>query len=158
MQNATRHTVTQLLGELRGGRRQAFDDLFPLVYEELRALAHRQRRKWKGNETLNTTALVHEAYLKLVQQQNARWETEAHFLATAAKAIRHILMNYARDSQAKKRGGEWKRESLRNVEDAKQRLREKAREVGCDDYETKPIDFARLLEKMSNLLHWDTEK
>ncbi len=118
MQNATRHTVTQLLGEPRGGRRQAFDDLFPLVYEELRALAHRQRRKWKGNETLNTTALVHEAYLKLVQQQDARWETEAHFLATAAKAIRHILMNYARDRQAKKRGGEWKRESLRNVEDA----------------------------------------
>ena len=118
MHNASGHTITQLLGELRGGRRQAFDDLFPLVYEELRALAHRQRRKWQGNETLNTTALVHEAYLKLVQQEDAAWETEAHFLATAAKAIRHILINYARDHQAKKRGGEWKRESMQKIDEA----------------------------------------
>ena len=80
MHIATRHTVTQLLGELRGGRRQAFDDLFPLVYEELRALAHRQHRKWIGNETLNTTALVHEAYLKFVQQQDASWETPEAWL------------------------------------------------------------------------------
>lgn len=105
MPHRDQKTVTRLLDELRSGRREAYDELFPLVYEELRALAHRQRRKWRGNDTLNTTALVHEAYLKLVSQSTADWETEAHFLAAAGKAIRHILINYARDQQAKKRGG-----------------------------------------------------
>lgn len=109
-------TVTKLLRELRNGRRDAYDELFPIVYAELRALAHRQRVKWRGNETLNTTALVHEAYLKLADHRTADWETEAHFLAAAGRAVRHILINYARDQQAQKRGGEFRRESLSDVE------------------------------------------
>ena len=109
-------TVTRLLRELREGRRDAYDELFPVVYDELRALAHRQRRKWRGNDTLNTTALVHEAYLKLVGQTTADWETEAHFLAAAGRAVRHILINYARDQQTQKRGGGYRRESLSDVE------------------------------------------
>lgn len=116
MPHSKKNTVTSLLRELRDGRRDAYEELFPLVYEELRALAHRQRRKWRGNETLNTTALVHEAYLKLVAQPAANWETEAHFLAAAGRAVRHILINYARDQQAQKRGGGFRRKSLSEVD------------------------------------------
>lgn len=94
---------------MRDGRRDALDKLFPLVYEELRELAHRQRRSWQGDDTLNTTALVHEAYLKLVGHDHAGWATEAHFLAVASRAIRQILINYARDRRAQKRGGGWRR-------------------------------------------------
>ena len=107
-----RDSVARLLGDLRDGRREALEQLFPLVYDELRELAHRQRRGWQGDETLNTTALVHEAYLKLVDQRRTSWDTEAHFLAAAARAIRHILINYARDRRAQKRGGAWRRVSL----------------------------------------------
>jgi len=109
-------TVTQLLHELRAGRRSAFDELFPHVYRELRELARRQRHSWQGNETLNTTALVHEAYLKLVRQQDATWESEAHFLAAGARAIRHLLINYARDRRAQKRGGGLRRVSWNELE------------------------------------------
>ena len=112
MEHASRNEVTQLLEALQGGDSAAFDALFPLVYEELRALAHRQRQRWQGDETLDTTALVHEAYLKLVDQSRASWESRAHILATAAKAMRHILTNYARDRRAQKRGGNQPRVSL----------------------------------------------
>jgi RNA polymerase sigma factor (TIGR02999 family) len=105
-------SVERLLEDLRRGRREALDELFPLVYDELRELAHRQRATWRGDDTLNTTALVHEAYLKLVDQRRATWESEAHFLAAAARAIRHVLINYARDRRARKRGGGWQRVSL----------------------------------------------
>lgn len=105
MTHTSQETVTRLLGELRKGNREAFDDLFPLVYDALRELAHRQRQRWQGDETLNTTALVHEAYLKLVDQSKAEWETRAHFFAAAAKAMRHILINYARSRRTQKRGG-----------------------------------------------------
>jgi RNA polymerase sigma factor (TIGR02999 family) len=107
-----RESVARLLGDLREGRREALEELFPLVYEELHELAHRQRRSWQGEETLNTTALVHEAYLKLVHQSRATWDSEAHFLAAAARAIRHILVNYARERRTQKRGGGWQRVSL----------------------------------------------
>ncbi len=110
--------VAALLGELRAGRRDALDRLVPLVYDELHELAHRRRRAWRGDHTLDTTALVHEAYLKLVDQRRASWETEAHFLAAASQAIRHILINYARDRRTQKRGGGWQRVSLSRAVDA----------------------------------------
>src|SRR5690606_31804011 len=84
---------------------------FPLVYAELRALAHRQRQRWHGDETLGTTALVHEAYLKLVGQQRLGARSRAHFLAIAAKAMRHILSNYAEARRRLKRGGDLQRVS-----------------------------------------------
>jgi RNA polymerase sigma factor (TIGR02999 family) len=99
-------TITRLLGELQVGRREALTELFPLIYDELRLLAHRQRQRWQGNPTLDTTALVHEVYLKLVDQARVNAASRAHFLAVAAKAMRHILCNYARDQSRKKRGGE----------------------------------------------------
>lgn len=94
-----------LVEALTAGDRKALDDLFPLVYEELSRLAHRQRRRWDGNLTLTTTALVHEAYLKLAGQRQLPTESRSHFLGIAAKAMRHILCNYARDRSRKKRGG-----------------------------------------------------
>lgn len=107
--------VTRLLDALQRGDRAALDRLFPLVYEELRAVAHGQRQRWHGDHTLDTTALVHEAYLKLVDQSRASWESRVHFLATAAKAMRHILINYARDRRAEKRGGDQPKLSLEEV-------------------------------------------
>jgi RNA polymerase sigma factor (TIGR02999 family) len=98
-------TVTRLLADLEGGRREALDELLPLVYAELHAQARRQRGRWRGDPTLDTTALVHEAYLKLVGQERVAARSRAHFLGLAAKAMRHILCNYARDRQRKKRGG-----------------------------------------------------
>jgi RNA polymerase sigma factor (TIGR02999 family) len=107
-----RLTVDRLLAELRDGRREALDEIFRLVYDELHVLAHRQRGTWNGNDTLNTTALVHEAYLKLVDQRHTSWESEDHFLAAASRAIRHVLINYARDQKAGKRGGGWQQVTL----------------------------------------------
>jgi RNA polymerase sigma factor (TIGR02999 family) len=98
-------TVTRLLRQLEAGDRGAFDELFPLVYDDLHQAAERQRRHWEGDETLNTTALVHEAYLRLVDQSAPPWQNRAHFLAVAATAMRQILINYARRQSAAKRGG-----------------------------------------------------
>ena len=105
MADATRTRVTQLLADMPQGRASAVDELFDLLYAELRAIAHRQRRRWRGDDTLQTTALVHEAFLKLVDQGRVAAENRAHFLAIASRAMRHILCNYARDRRAQKRGG-----------------------------------------------------
>lgn len=97
--------ITGLLKAVAGGDREALNALLPLVYDELTLLAHRQRLKWHGDLTLTTTALVHEAYLKLADQKRLPAESRAHFLAVASKAMRHILCNYARDRRRQKRGG-----------------------------------------------------
>ena len=110
--------VTRLLRELSGGNRQAFAELLPLVYEELHQIAARQRGSWIGNETLNTTALVHEAYLRLVDQTAPQWHSHPHFLAVASKAMRQILINYAKRNRAAKRGGATRRVPLHEVESA----------------------------------------
>lgn len=104
--------VTSLPAELGGGGRSAVDELFALAYEELHVLASRQRRRWQGDHTLNTTALVHEAYVKLVGQKRIAVEGRAHFLALASTAMRHILCNHARAAGARKRGGDLERMSL----------------------------------------------
>ena len=101
----SQRTVTRLLRDLESGDRGAFDELLPLVYGQLHQAAERQRRRWHGDETLNTTALVHEAYLRLVDQTAPSWQNRAHFLAVASRAMRQILINYAKARQAAKRGG-----------------------------------------------------
>lgn len=88
-----------------GGDHDVLRALLPLVYDELMVLAHRQRAKWDGDLTLNTTALVHEAYLKLARQNQVPAANRTHFLAVAAMAMRQILCNYARDRRRLKRGG-----------------------------------------------------
>ena len=98
-------SLAGLLEGLARGDREALDALFPLVYGELTRLAHRHRQRWEGDLTLNTTALVHEAYLKLAGQRRLPMQSRAHFLAIAAKAMRHILCNHARDRHRLKCGG-----------------------------------------------------
>lgn len=98
-------SITELLHAMRGGDDAALAALFPLVYDELRSVARQQRRAWRGDMTLDTTALVHETYLKLVDQKRIAAENRAHFLALAAKAMRHILCNYSASRRRLKRGG-----------------------------------------------------
>ena len=94
-----------LLDELRNSRRDALDRLLPVVYEELRAIAHRHLAKHGPGGSLATTGLVHEAYLKLVDQSQAEWRDRAHFLALSSLAMRHVLVDQARARAALKRGG-----------------------------------------------------
>ena len=98
-------TDTGLLEAVERGDAAALTALFSLVYSELSMLAHQQRRRWNGNITLDTAALVHEVYLKMAGQHRPASRSRAHFFAVAAKAMRHILCNYARDRGRKKRGG-----------------------------------------------------
>ncbi len=97
--------VTLLLREASSGKREAFDELVPLVYEQLRRLAHQRLLAQRPDHTLNTTALVHEAYLRLVDVEHARWQDRAHFFAAAATVMRNLLVDYARARNAYKRGG-----------------------------------------------------
>ena len=98
-------SITMLLDAARRGEGTATDELFAAVYEELRRLARSNRRRWRGNETLNTTALIHEAYLKMSGVEEPGWENRTHFYATASMAMRQILVNYAERANAAKRGG-----------------------------------------------------
>lgn len=101
----TQDDVTAVLAQLRAGDAQAADKLLPLVYEELRRLAARYMRAESEGHTLQPTALVHEAYLRLVNQADASWQNRAHFFAVAAQAMRNILVDHARGLRAAKRGG-----------------------------------------------------
>lgn len=103
--------VTQILAEV-GGRPGAAEQLLPLVYDELRALAGSFFARQPAGHTLQPTALVHEAYVKLVGSQNIEWQSRAHFMAVAAKAMRQILVNHAIAKNAEKRGGDWSRVTL----------------------------------------------
>ena len=105
MAEDTQSTISGLVAALAEGDRQALDAVVPLVYAEIHALAHRQRRQWRGDHTLNTTALVHEAYLKLAGSERLDVDSRAHFMALAATAMRQILVNYAKARRAQKRGG-----------------------------------------------------
>ena len=99
-------TVTRLLSELERGNDAALDALYPIIYDELRAIARSHRRRWDGDTTLGTTALVHEAFLKLSRADEVHATSRLHFLRVASRAMRQILSNYARDRRAIKRGNE----------------------------------------------------
>ena len=100
--------VTQLLADSAHGDPAALDTLMPLVYDELRQLARRYLRRERPGHTLQATALVHEAYLRLMDQKEVRWQNRAHFLGIAAEAMRRILVDHARSHHALKRGGDCK--------------------------------------------------
>ena len=106
------HDVTRLLVAWGNGDEAAHDRLMPLVYDELRRLAHGYMRRERPDHTLQTSALVHEAFLKLVDQKDARWQNRAHFFAIAAQLMRRILVDYARNRRYKKRGGDAHRVEL----------------------------------------------
>jgi RNA polymerase sigma factor (TIGR02999 family) len=97
--------TTRLLSQWRAGDPAAFEQLWPIVYEELRRLASRYMRSERPDHLLQTTALVHEAYLRLVDQPETSGETRSHFLAVAAQVMRHVLVDYARARSRAKRGG-----------------------------------------------------
>ena len=99
------HRVTQLLAQWSHGDNAALAELASLVYDELRRIAHRHMGGQRPDHTLQTTALVSEAYLRLADQTNQRWQNRAHFFAVAARAMRQILVSYARSQRAEKRGG-----------------------------------------------------
>jgi RNA polymerase sigma factor (TIGR02999 family) len=104
MSNPT-HEVTTLLMNWSGGETEALDRLLPLVYDELHRIAGRYLRKERQDHTLQTTALVHEAYLRLIYQSQANWQNRAQFFGVAAQMMRRILVDHARGYTADKRGG-----------------------------------------------------
>src|SRR6266446_4786834 len=97
--------VTELLAQWSHGDDAALAELTPLVYEELRRIAHRHMGGQRPDHTLQTTALVNEAYLRLADQTNPNWQNRAHFFAVAARAMRQIVVSYARSQRSQKRGG-----------------------------------------------------
>ncbi|MCA9726854.1 MAG: sigma-70 family RNA polymerase sigma factor [Candidatus Eisenbacteria bacterium] len=107
--------MTRLLHELRDGSRTALDQIFPQVYAELRAIAQRELGREHQRRTIEATALVHEAYCKLVDQAKVDWQDRNHFFAVAARAMRQALVDAARERLAQKRGGDWERVTFSGV-------------------------------------------
>ena len=115
MLNAASHQITLLLVDWSKGNEFALEQLMPLVYEELRQMAARYMSRQPSGHTFQTTELIHEAYLKIAGQDGQNWQNRAHFFGVAAKAMRHILVDYARSKHSQKRGG-W-REKVSFAED-----------------------------------------
>ena len=102
-------SITQMLIELTDGNKEVVNQILPHIYDELRKLASSYLRKERSNHTLQPTALVHEAYMKLIDQNRVKWQNRAHFFGIAAQVMRRILMDHARKHQADKRGGEFEK-------------------------------------------------
>jgi len=107
--------VTQILNAIEQGDSRAADELLPLVYEELRLLASQKMAQEKPGQTLQATALVHEAYIRLVEADNQNWDNRRHFFAAAAEAMRRILVENARRKQRLKRGRDYQRIELNDM-------------------------------------------
>jgi RNA polymerase sigma factor (TIGR02999 family) len=143
-----RDQITRLLAAVRNGDRRAIDSVFNLVYAELHQSARRQLARARPGQTLNTTVLVHEAYLKLVDSANADWQDRGHFFAVAAKAMRQIIIDYARQASRKKRGGNMQRIPLDGIDVANE---ERASELVALDnalvgLESFSVHLARVVE------------
>ena len=137
-------SITQLLAKWSTGDQSALDQLMPLVYDELRRLARGYLRRERAEHTLQPTALVNEAYLKLVDQKNARWQNRAQFYGIAAQLMRRILVDHARVKHAEKRGGA-----------AQQRLSITSAEILA----TKPdLDLLALNEALEELTAMDPQQ
>src|ERR1700733_10492914 len=108
MAAASPQDITQLLKAWSNGEQEALDQLIPLVYNELHRLAHRYMGRERSEHTLQSTALVHEAYERLINLKSVSWQNRAHFFAVSAQLMRRILVDYARSRSYSKRGGEWR--------------------------------------------------
>jgi RNA polymerase sigma-70 factor (ECF subfamily) len=137
------HEITQLLAEWRDGNQAALDELYPLVYDELHRLARRYMSKERKDHTLQTTALINEAYVRLVDQRNVQWANRSHFFAISAQIMRRILIDHARRQAYAKRGG-----GARQVS-----LEETATMVHGD-----PSEFLRLDEALKSLAELDPRR
>jgi RNA polymerase sigma factor (TIGR02999 family) len=109
------HEITQLLAKWRDGNQSALDELYPLVYDELHRLARRYMSRERKGHTLQTTALINEAYVRLVDQRNVHWANRSHFFAISAQIMRRILIDHARRHRYAKRGGGAQQVSLEEV-------------------------------------------
>lgn len=135
--------VTQLLIDLSGGDRHAVEALLPAVYDEMRRLAAGYLRRERANHTLQPTALVHEAYLKLIDQTRVNWQNRAHFFGIAAQSMRRILIDHAKSRNAEKRGGDAEKFQLdENID--------KARELS--------VEILRLDEALKDFAKADPQK
>lgn len=135
------HEITQMLREWSGGKRELLDKLMPLVYDELHRQAARYLRRESQGHTLQTTTLIHETYLKLIDQRDVEWQNRAHFFAIAAQAMRRIMVDYARTKQREKRGGSDEKLPL-----------EAAMSVAVDE---KSVDLIALDEALTRLAEID---
>ena len=136
--------ITQMLRECSGGKREALDKLMPLVYAELHRQAARYLRRESQDHTLQTTALIHETYLKLIDQRDVEWQNRAHFFAIAAQAMRRIMVDYARTKRREKRGGSDEKLPL-----------EAAMSVAVDE---SSVDLIALDEALTRLAEIDREQ
>lgn len=147
MTDPSSQDVTEILLRWRNGDQEALDQLMPLVYDELHRLANAYLRRERPGHTLQTTALVHEAYLRLVDQTHANWQNRAHFYGVAAQLMRRILVSHARTQQAAKRGSGGLKLSLDEVAmKAKQR---EAEVVALDDA---LMDLAKIDPQQSRIV------
>jgi RNA polymerase sigma factor (TIGR02999 family) len=135
--------ITQLLIAWNEGDQRARDELTPLIYDELRRLARGYLRRERPGHTLQPTALVHEAFLRLIDQSRVNWQNRAHFFGAAARLMRQILINHAEARRAAKRGGEAERVSLNDVDHSA---------VGRE------IDLVALNEALTNLERIDPQQ
>ncbi|HEU4872269.1 MAG TPA: sigma-70 family RNA polymerase sigma factor [Pyrinomonadaceae bacterium] len=115
MKSPARHQITELLAEWREGNQSALDELYPLVYDELHRLARRYMSRERKDHTLQTTALINEAYVRMVDQKNVNWANRSHFFAISAQIMRRILIDHARRHRYAKRGGGAQQVSLEEV-------------------------------------------
>lgn len=99
------HDITRLLAAAGDGSSEAMDEVFEVVYPRLKEIARARRRGWRGSHTMNTTGLIHEAYMKVAGGSGSTFESRGHFFATTARAMRQVLINYAEKQSAQKRGG-----------------------------------------------------
>jgi len=128
--------VTVLLQAMKAGDRAAFDRLVPLVYDELRVIARHHLRRHRRSETLNTTALVHEVYVKMARQSGLQAEDRSHFLAVSACAMRQVIVQFARARAAEKRGG------------GEAPLPLEEQQIAVDDHAHQLLEIDRVLEKL----------
>jgi RNA polymerase sigma factor (TIGR02999 family) len=115
LKSPARHQITELLAEWREGNQSALDELYPLVYDELHRLARRYMSRERKDHTLQTTALINEAYVRMVDQKNVNWANRSHFFAISAQIMRRILIDHARRHAYAKRGGGAQQVSLEEV-------------------------------------------
>gem|GEM_PF-271467 len=136
---AQNKNLTQLLRQISEGDQKALNEVFPLVYDELRAIAHHRLARNRMGETLNTTALVHEAYMKLIDQSQSHINDRSHFFALSSVAMRHILVDYARSRSAAKRGGAHVALSLDDVN------------IAVEDRAQELLNLDQALEKLASV-------
>jgi RNA polymerase sigma factor (TIGR02999 family) len=143
LERGTSTQVTELLVRWRGGDKAALDSLMPLVYTELRRIANRYLQGERSDHTLQSTALVHEAYVRMTQQDLPQWQNRAHFFAVAAQLMRQILVDHARSHRASKRGGS-------------------AYKLALDEAEEQPlvrdVDVVALDDALKSLAHMDEQQ